>query len=99
MFYIFGFYKFKKLSGLKKLRKSFQEKLVKNCVRGTIIFSNEGIKASIKPLFSVDVVVARTNSFSDDSQAAKQTIPIRNRGIKKNLRFTLNKENIRPNKH
>ena len=47
MFYIFGFYKFKKLSGLKKLRKSFQEKLVKNCVRGTIIFSNEGINGTI----------------------------------------------------
>ena len=47
MFYIFGFYKFKKLSGLKKLRKSFQEKLVKNCVWGTIIFSNEGIIGTI----------------------------------------------------
>ena len=47
MFHIFGFYKFKKLSGLKKLKKAFQEKLIKNHVRGTIIFSNEGINGSI----------------------------------------------------
>ncbi len=47
MFYIFGFYKFKKLSSLKKLRKAFQKKLIKNNVRGTIIFSKEGINGTI----------------------------------------------------
>ena len=47
MFHIFGFYKFKRLSGLKKLRKSFQEKLIKNNVKGTIIFSKEGINGTI----------------------------------------------------
>ena len=47
MFHIFGFYKFKRLSGLKKLKKTFQEKLIKNYVRGTIIFSKEGINGTI----------------------------------------------------
>jgi len=47
MFYIFGFYKFKKLSGLKKLKKTFQEKLIKNHLRGTIIFSKEGVNGTI----------------------------------------------------
>ena len=47
MFHIFGFYKFKKLSSLKKLKKAFQEKLIKNHVRGTIIFSKEGINGTI----------------------------------------------------
>ena len=47
MFHIFGFYKFKKLPGLKRLKKTFQEKLIKNHVRGTIIFSKEGINGSI----------------------------------------------------
>ena len=47
MFHIFGFYKFKKLSSLKKLKRTFQEKLIKNDVRGTIIFSKEGINGTI----------------------------------------------------
>ena len=47
MFHIFGFYKFKRLSGLKKLKKTFQEKLIKNYLRGTIIFSKEGINGTI----------------------------------------------------
>ena len=47
MFHIFGFYKFKRLSGLKRLKKNFQEKLIKNHVRGTIIFSKEGINGTI----------------------------------------------------
>jgi len=47
MFHIFGFYKFKRLSGLKSLKKTFQEKLIKNHVRGTIIFSKEGMNGTI----------------------------------------------------
>ena len=47
MFHIFGFYKFKRLSGLKKLKKTFQKKLIKNHLRGTIIFSKEGINGTI----------------------------------------------------
>ncbi len=47
MFYIFGFYKFKKLNNLRKLKKIFHAKLVENAVRGTIIFSREGINGTI----------------------------------------------------
>jgi len=47
MFYIFGFYKFKKLSGLNKLKKIFTKKMINNSVRGTIIFSKEGINGTI----------------------------------------------------
>ena len=47
MFHILGFYKFKRLSGLKKLKKTFEEKLIKNNIRGTIIFSKEGINGTI----------------------------------------------------
>ncbi len=47
MFYIFGFYKFKQLSGLKKIKKSFENKLKKYHLRGTIIFSREGINGTI----------------------------------------------------
>ncbi len=47
MFYILGFYKFKKLSGLKKLKIVFKKKLIKNQVKGTIIFSKEGINGTI----------------------------------------------------
>jgi len=47
MFHVFGFYKFKRLSGLKKLKKTFQEKLIKSHVRGTIIFSQEGINGTV----------------------------------------------------
>ena len=47
MFNIFGFYKFKRLSGLKSFKKTFQEILLKNKIRGTIIFSKEGINGTI----------------------------------------------------
>ncbi len=47
MFHILGFYKFKRLSDLKRLKKIFQDKLTKNHVRGTIIFSKEGINGTI----------------------------------------------------
>ena len=47
MFHIFGFYKFKQLSGLKKTKKIFENKLKKYRLRGTIIFSKEGINGTI----------------------------------------------------
>jgi len=47
MFYIFGFYKFRKMLGLKKLKECFSKKLIKNSVKGTIIFSKEGVNGTI----------------------------------------------------
>ena len=47
MFYIFGFYKFKKLKNLKFFKKKFINNLKLNSVRGTIIVSNEGLNGTI----------------------------------------------------
>ena len=47
MFHIFGFYKFKKLYNLNELKKNFQDKILKHNLRGTIIFSKEGINGTI----------------------------------------------------
>ena len=42
-FYIFGFYKFKKLTRLLSFKKKFNSILKINSVRGTIIISHEGL--------------------------------------------------------
>ena len=47
MFYIFGFYKFKKLMRLLSFKKEFNSILKINSVRGTIIISNEGLNGAI----------------------------------------------------
>ena len=47
MFYVLGFYKFKKLKGLKNDKTILQNKLKNNQVRGTIILSKEGINGTI----------------------------------------------------
>jgi len=59
MFEVFGFYKFKKLTALKKNKILLQDFLVKKNIRGTLIIANEGVNATIsgKPL---DLKVAIT---------------------------------------
>ena len=47
MYYISGFYKFKKITNIKKNKKTIQAYLINNNVRGTIIISNEGINGTI----------------------------------------------------
>ena len=47
MFDVFGFYKFKKLTSLKKNKVLLQDYLIKKDIRGTIIIANEGINATI----------------------------------------------------
>ena len=47
MFYIFGFYKFKKLTRLLSFKKEFNSILKINSVRGTIIISREGLNGLI----------------------------------------------------
>ena len=46
MFEVFGFYKFKKLTTLKKNKILLQGFLVKKNIRGTIIIANEGMRAN-----------------------------------------------------
>ena len=47
MFYISGFYKFKKISNIKKNKKKIQTYFLKNSIRGTLILSSEGINATL----------------------------------------------------
>ena len=47
MFNIFGFYKFKKLNSLKKIKKNIQLFMLNNEVRGTVILAKEGINGTI----------------------------------------------------
>ena len=47
MFDVFGFYKFKKLTSLKKNKVLLQDYLIKKNIRGTIIIANEGSNATI----------------------------------------------------
>jgi UPF0176 protein len=52
MFEVFGFYKFKKLTSLKKKKILLQDFLINKNIRGTVIIANEGVNATIsgKPL-------------------------------------------------
>ena len=47
MFDVFGFYKFKKITSLKKNKVLLQDFLIKKNIRGTIIIANEGVNATI----------------------------------------------------
>ncbi len=47
MFYIFGFYKFNKLTALKKNRLILHDFFIKENIRGTIIISKEGLNGTI----------------------------------------------------
>ena len=47
MFFISGFYKFKKINCIYKNKKILQDYFIKNNIRGTIIISTEGINGTI----------------------------------------------------
>ena len=47
MYYISGFYKFKKINNIKKSKKTLQAYFISKNIRGTIIISNEGINGTI----------------------------------------------------
>ena len=47
MFYISGFYKFKKIKNIKKNKKKLQSFFLKNSIKGTLILSPEGINATL----------------------------------------------------
>ena len=47
MYYISGFYKFKKITNIKKNKKKLQSYFLQNSIRGTLILSPEGINATI----------------------------------------------------
>ena len=47
MFYISGFYKFKKITKIKKNKRILESYFFKNSIRGTLILSPEGINATL----------------------------------------------------
>ncbi len=47
MFYISGFYKFKKITNIKKNKRILESYFFKNSIRGTLILSPEGINATL----------------------------------------------------
>ena len=47
MFYISGFYKFKKIKNIKKSKNLLNDVFTKYKIRGTIIISEEGINGTI----------------------------------------------------
>ena len=47
MYFISGFYKFKKISNIKKNKKIIQVYFINNGIRGSIIISKEGINGTI----------------------------------------------------
>ena len=47
MYYISGFYKFKKIKNIKKNKNILQNYFIKNRIRGTIIISTEGINGTL----------------------------------------------------
>ena len=47
MYFISGFYKFKKISDIKKNKKILQDHFISNSVRGTLIISKEGVNGTI----------------------------------------------------
>ena len=66
MFEVFGFYKFKKLTALKKNKILLQDFLVKKNIRGTIIIANEGINATISgKLLDLKLVIIKIKKILD----------------------------------
>ena len=47
MFYIYGFYKFKKIVNLKKNKEILQKYFIDNHIRGTLVISKEGVNGTI----------------------------------------------------
>ena len=79
MFYVFGFYKFKKLKGLKKTKVILQKKIIRHKVRGTIILSQEGINGTIsgkiKNLNKIKIFLKKIFNFNNfDSQNSSMSI-------------------------
>ena len=86
MFYISGFYKFKKIYGIKKAKKSLSNIFFKYKIRGTIIISDEGINGTIssnkKNLKIVLKKIKKTFNFIkfDSQNLSKNKFQIFHRG-------------------
>ena len=61
MFSIFGFYKFQKLTNLKKNKQELELFMIKNAVRGNVILAKEGINGSISGKKNAITIVKKKN--------------------------------------
>ena len=74
MFDVFGFYKFIKISYLKKNQKKLLNQLLNKNIRGTIIISNEGLNGTIS---GKNKNIKEFNShISKDTRVEKLIIPL-----------------------
>ena len=111
MFKIFGFYKFQRLKFLRKYKSLFQEEILKNKVKGTIILSSEGINGSIagkkeninkmikklKKEFKFKDFDSKNISLSNFQPFHKGKIKIKNEVVP--LGLTINPKNKKLNKY
>tara|TARA_B100000315_G_scaffold239425_1_gene258195 strand:- start:4032 stop:4931 length:900 start_codon:yes stop_codon:yes gene_type:complete len=89
MYYISGFYKFKKIINIKKNKIILQEYLINKNIRGTIIISTEGINGTLsankKNLSSVINKIKKTfkfNSFDNESLSTNKFQPFHRGKVK-----------------
>jgi len=89
MFYVFGFYKFKRLNSLKKNKKNMQDFFIKNNIRGTMIISPEGLNGTISGK-SKDIIKSKKKikklfknlSFDSENTSKSKFQPFRREKVK-----------------
>ena len=75
MFDIFGFYKFKKLTSLKKNKILLQEFLIKKDIRGTIIIASEGVNGTISGKASdIKITITKIKKILDFKKLDSENI-------------------------
>ena len=108
MFEVLGFYKFKKLTSLKKNKVLLQDFLVKKNIRGTVIIANEGINGTIsgktkdikltgkelKKIFSFKEFDNSNNSKSSFQPFHKPKVKIKNEAVPMNLTLSSKERNL-----
>ena len=72
MFYVSGFYKFKKVTNISKIKIDLQEYFNKNYIKGTLIISPEGINGTISAKknslnLTIDKIKKTFNFFNFDN--------------------------------
>ena len=111
MFTVFGFYKFKKIRTLKKLRVLFQSEFLNYKIRGTLILSSEGINGTIagekKSIFKIKNLLKKKLKFIkfDSNNYSLSKFQPFHRGIVKikkevvPIGLIINKKNKKQNKY
>ena len=108
MFEVFGFYKFIKLTSLKKNKEFMQKFLIKNNIRGTIIIAKEGLNGTIsgkfkdiektikkiKSLFSFKIFDNKNNSKSKFQPFHKPKVKIKKEIVPMNLTLNSKERNL-----